>query len=1267
MAENPRTGGSGGGTSLDINDRVSGKINRIVESFERLIATSERLNQSVASASNRMAGQADVLVGANSQIVSSVESTQAQVMAGMEQMVESVGTLNNADLDNVGAEMTGLTADSETLKQATSNVNSLTDATARMNEILGKVQNTSIQAPMVFDQNPLGFETMSSKLAKMSETLSKIKTDVELTPVFETIGSLDDIEVNVNANFSEDIIPELAPIDVNVNPVFEELSPDLQDLQVNVIPNFSDTLPDFQAFEVAVEPVIEELLPDFKTFEVLVEPVLDGQLPDLQAFEVEVIPNFENTIDYDLEPIQLPVVPDLPEWTITPPEEIRVPLLFDESGLENFAPPEFETVPLELEWLPIEQPEVFLTDGLTRYQQEMASANSLLERTSQSQSNLNALARELKASPSIQSDFQAIQNRINDVQQAIARIEPIDGVVSPAVNNQLESLRGSLQSLLRTQDEVANGLSDMNTEAAHSAYNRLNTQVGQIERQIRDNTAAQNQFNSAVDGGSDSTGRLLSTLRNVAVAVGAQQAVSAVVGLSDAYSQSLARLDLMNDGLQTTAELQDMVFASAQRSRMEYQATADMVGKLGTLASDAFSGSGEIVQFAELINKQFTIAGTSMQEASGATLQLTQALASGVLRGDELNSVMEQAPTIIQSIADYLGVTKGEIREIAMEGELTADIVKNAMFAAADDINAKFDSMPKTWAQVWTGFKNSALEAFEPILQRINDIANSQAIAQFVNVAVQSMYVLSAITVGIMDVIGATFSFIASQWAWLGPVLMTMGALLLVNYGHILLVRGASLAAAAAQAVWNFAVAIYQAMTSSALVLTISLIVLVIGAIFAAAGAWNLFTGQTVSGLGIVMGVIYVLWDLILNVGIAIVNIMLGAIQFVVNLFQAGLYAVQLLWFGLKMAVALVAFGIVFLVQSAVNASGQAWVEGVYNWQMLWYGFKLFVGEMLAGMLDGISSFINGAVNGFNSLKYEADKVWYNIASAAGNMAVAIAQGIDGMINSVIGGIENMLNSVLSGINDMISALDKIPGVSIGPIGQVSLGRSNYTGGVKNFVSGLTAPAPVSRANQSNIQLGDSLRAAMEGMKVPELKDWNKIDLTSGLQDWILGQEAPKAPEQWQPEYMDFKDMSGSYDRGYAQGDKWQNQIGQMLDDFQNGSFGGDVGDLFADVPFPEVPGPPEVGGGGGGSNPSGGKLDSIGEIEDDITMDEETLNLIRDVAKQKWQQNFITMTPQVTTNVENINTEKEYEDFIAQFNDDIIDAIHDGVDGIPT
>lgn len=224
----------------------------------------------------------------------------------------------------------------------------------------------------------------------------------------------------------------------------------------------------------------------------------------------------------------------------------------------------------------------------------------------------------------------------------------------------------------------------------------------------------------------DVSGRgLLSTIKSLVGAYAGFRGVFALFSLSDTMTQTTARLDMMNDGLQTTAELNQMIYESAQRSRGSYQATADMVAKLGNLAGDAFNSSQELVDFAEQLNKQITLSGASTQAADAAMLQLTQAMSSGVLRGEELNSILEQTPTIAKAIADYMGVSTGVMREMASEGAITAEVVKNAMFAAAEETNAKFESIPMTWAQAWTLTKNVATQALQPVLDLVNMAANN--------------------------------------------------------------------------------------------------------------------------------------------------------------------------------------------------------------------------------------------------------------------------------------------------------------------------------------------------------------------------------------------------------------------------------------------------------------------------------------------------------------------------------------------------------------
>lgn len=276
-------------------------------------------------------------------------------------------------------------------------------------------------------------------------------------------------------------------------------------------------------------------------------------------------------------------------------------------------------------------------------------------------------------------------------------------------------LRKITTALSRTNRalEVTDSLSDQVNPGAN--FDRVSSAVSRASGQVDNFNRKQQQAQKEAKGVANAWGSVKKYIGSALAAISVQK----IIDLADTMTTTRARIDLMNDGLQTTDELQSMIMASANRSRAAYQTTADAVSKMGIMAKDAFGSNAELIQFTELINKQFTIAGTSAAGVDAAMLQLTQAMSSGVLRGEELNSIFEQAPTIIQTIADYLGVPIGQIRAMAAEGQITSTIVKNAMLSSADEINAKFNAMPMTFAQVWTLAKNIALEAFGPVIQAI--------------------------------------------------------------------------------------------------------------------------------------------------------------------------------------------------------------------------------------------------------------------------------------------------------------------------------------------------------------------------------------------------------------------------------------------------------------------------------------------------------------------------------------------------------------------
>lgn len=379
----------------------------------------------------------------------------------------------------------------------------------------------------------------------------------------------------------------------------------------------------------------------------------------------------------------------------------------------------------------------------------------------------------------------------------------------------MDMLQGSLSNI-----ETATARTALATESLGTSFSR--------------STASSASTSTAVDG-------LTRRLLGLASAYVGIQTVSGLVNLSDTFTQTTARLDLMNDGLQTTQELTQMIYQSAQASRGSFTSTANMVAKLGTLAGNAFKNTQEIVAFAEQLNKQMAISGTSAQEGSATMLQLTQAMSSGVLRGEELNSVMEQTPMIANTIAEYLGVSTGKMREMAAEGQITAEVVKNAMFWAADETNAKFEEMPMTWAQVWQSFQNTATMALQPVLNAINWLANNIQIIAPIVLGLATAFGVFLIAANWIQICAAVTNFLTTAQAMLGAVMATV-------WGPIVIV-----------------------------------IVLVIAAIYAVVAAINMLTGSTISATGLITGTIAAALAFIGNIFVAAFNLIMDGLVFVVN------------------------------------------------------------------------------------------------------------------------------------------------------------------------------------------------------------------------------------------------------------------------------------------------------------------------------------------------------------------------------------------------
>lgn len=481
-----------------------------------------------------------------------------------------------------------------------------------------------------------------------------------------------------------------------------------------------------------------------------------------------------------------------------------------------------------------------------------------------------------------------------------------------SVTNAVNVLISSFESMQRVS---SNAIDTASLKTARTELNKAEVTFNEIENEIRKANEQQQKFNNEIRNCQTAASGLHSKFMKIAATVGAVLGVKQIIGISDEMAQTTARLNMINDGLQTTEELQRMIFQSAQRSRASYADTADIVAKLALRAGDAFDSNAETIAFAETLNKMFVVAGASQQEMASASLQLTQALGSGVLRGEELNAVFEAAPNIIQTIADYLDVPIGQIRDMAAEGQITADIVKNAVLDAAGKVDKQFRDMPKTFAQIWTQIKNEALMAFQPVLKRMNEIANSEQFNKLVNALINGITVLANVALDVFEILSSITSFIIDNWTLIEPIIWgVVGAFIAYNAvalftNAILAIQGmwAKIAAASqmmqAGATFTATAAQYglnAALYACPIVWIIGLIILFITAIYLAVAAVNKFTGLTVSATGIIFGAFALLAAYAYNYIVATVNSVLqflftgfiepwiGIVEWVLNVFNGG-------------------------------------------------------------------------------------------------------------------------------------------------------------------------------------------------------------------------------------------------------------------------------------------------------------------------------------------------------------------------------------------
>ena len=543
-----------------------------------------------------------------------------------------------------------------------------------------------------------------------------------------------------------------------------------------------------------------------------------------------------------------------------------------------------------------------------------------------------------------------------------------DGVTAPlqAMHKAMNIVLNSFEAMQRAS---GNSVDVSSIQEAREELARAGAAFDSIEQNIRDAGNQQDRFNRRIRDGTTAADGLWSKLKGIAATVGGLAAAKKIIGISDNLASTRARLNLIVDDGGSVSELEKKIMASAQRSRSAYFDTASAIASLGANAGAAFANTDEIIAFMEQINKQFVIGGASAQGQAAAMLQLTQAMAAGALRGEELNSILENAPGIARAIESYMGIAEGSIKSYAEQGLITAEVVKNAMFAAADETNAKFESMPKTWAQIWTSMQNKALSIFNPILTKINQIANSEQFTKVTDGIINGLAGIASVATVVLDLLINVASVVVDNWSWLSPIILGVAAALGVYYGRLLLVRGAELASAAVSgavavakgimaaatmlvtgATWAQVTAQYglnAAMYACPLVWIIILIIALVALFYAAVAAVNHFAGTSVSATGLICGafmaalafignIFVALWNLVVDVFVMIYNLVATVANFIGNVFNDPVAAVARLFFDLADTVLSVlqalASAIDTIFGSNLAGSVQGWRDSLGGW-----------------------------------------------------------------------------------------------------------------------------------------------------------------------------------------------------------------------------------------------------------------------------------------------------------------------------------------------
>lgn len=469
-------------------------------------------------------------------------------------------------------------------------------------------------------------------------------------------------------------------------------------------------------------------------------------------------------------------------------------------------------------------------------------------------------------------------------------------VLNDGISKVLRKINTALNTTLNAFEQVqrasGNAVDTAQIQAARAALVEANREVDNMAEGYRRAAQEENRLNQNIRNGTSAADGMLNKVKSLVTTLAAGAGAKALLNLSDRMTSTRARLDFLVDDGGSVDELEQKIMASAQRSRAAYLDTASAIASMGANAGSAFSDNDELIAFMEQVNKQFVIGGATAEGQSAAMLQLTQAMAAGALRGEELNSILENAPGIARAIESYMGVAEGSIKQYAEQGLITSEVVKNALFSVADETNAKFESMPMTWAQVWTTMQNKALSIFDPILARINQVANSERFSTVTDGIISGLAGIAAVAGVVLDLLINGGALVVDNWSWIEPIIWGVVAAL-IAYNAVqgigwlttlkdVAAKGAHAVASAAETVAILALIAAQnglnaALAACPITWIVVLVIALVAAFYAAVAAINHFAGTSLSATGLIMGAFAV-------AGAFLINLVLGVVNFVIGL-----------------------------------------------------------------------------------------------------------------------------------------------------------------------------------------------------------------------------------------------------------------------------------------------------------------------------------------------------------------------------------------------